>query len=306
VQVAAAPENGGDFTVRWIRAAATSLCALALVGPAPPHARPHARSTPHPRPYVSGAPPKPPGNLRRRNSIVVDVDFEESAAAITRDVIDITGTIQLILDRIAAETAPFNDFGEARPIVWVSLTPDKECRNSTDAAILEVRVARFIGRTFNYVVVGRQVEEANLAFRLYDCSGREILHYPRDESSPYGLARFAPYYLSVTGSVSVVALANAHSNNSSIAAVLGVLNGYSPLQANIGAHDPNALRLLALFRLMGNIPGTNVPPPTPGTVSALLQSCAFGADPDGVIRLHCAPRPTPTPTRWEDGIAPKD
>jgi hypothetical protein len=174
--------------------------------------------------------------------------------------------------------------------VWVSLTSDKECHDSTDAAILEVRVARFVGRTFNYVVVGRQVEEADLAFRLYDCSGREILHYPLDESSPYGEARFAPYYLSITGTVSVIALANAHSNNSSIAAVVGVINGYGPLQANIGTHDPNALRLLALYRLMGNIPGSDVPPPTPGTVSALLQTCAFGADPDGVIRLHCAPK----------------
>jgi hypothetical protein len=275
--------------VKWIALAAIGLCMLAPLVPAPAHARPK----PSPHPYVSGAPPKPPGNLRRRNSIVVDVDFEESAAAVNSDVIDIAGTMQLILDRIAAETAPSNDFGEARSIVWVGLTGDKECHDSTDAGILEVRVARFIGRTFNYIVVGRQVEEADLAFRLYDCSGREILHYPTDESSPYGESRFAPYYLSVTGSVSVIALANAHSNNSSIAAVLGILNGYSPLQANIGAHDPNALRLLALFRLMGNIPGTNVPPPAAGTVAALLQTCSFGADPDGVIRLHCTPQTAP-------------
>jgi hypothetical protein len=233
--------------------------------------------------------------LRRRNSIVVDVDFEEAASQVNSDVIDLTGTIQLILDRIAAETAPSNDFGEPRPIVWVSLTPDKECHDSTDAAILEIRVARFVGRTFNYIVVGRQVEEADLAFRMYDCSGRQILHYPTDESSPYGEARFAPYYLSVTGTVSVVALANAHSNNSSIAAVIGVVNGYSSLQANIGAHDPNAVRLLALFRLMGNIPGNKVPPPAAGSVAALLQTCAFGADPDGVIRLHCDPQPSPSP-----------
>src|SRR5665213_4464188 len=106
---------------------------LAPLVPAPAHARP----TTHPHPYVSGTPPKPPGNLRRRNSIVVDVDFEESASAVNSDVIDIAGTMQLILDRIAAETAPSNDFGEARSIVWVSPTPDKECRNSTDAAILE-------------------------------------------------------------------------------------------------------------------------------------------------------------------------
>jgi hypothetical protein len=278
--------------VRWLGAAAIGCCAIALLAPA--RVRPSA--TPHPHPYVSGAPPKPPGNLRRRNSIVVDVDFEESAAAVNSDVIDIAGTIQLILDRIAAETAPANDFGEPRPIVWVSLTPDKECHDSTDAAILEIRVARFVGSTFNYVIVGRQVEEADVGFRIYDCSGREILHYPLDESSPYGEGRFAPYYLSITGTVATVALANAHSNNSSIAAVLGIFNGYYPLQANVGAHDPNALRLLALYRLMGNIPGTNVPPPLPGTVSALLQTCAFGADPDGVIRLHCMQGVSASPT----------
>lgn len=278
--------------MRWLGAAAIGCCAIVLL--AATHARPSA--TPHPHPYVSGALPKPPGNLRRRNSIVVDVDFEESAAAVNSDVIDIAGTIQLILDRIAAETAPANDFGEPRPIVWISLTSDKECHDSTDAAILEIRVARFVARTFNYVVAGRQVEEADLAFRLYDCSGREILHYPLDESSPYGEGRFAPYYLSITGTVAVVALANAHSNNSSIAAVLGIFNGYYPLQANLGAHDPNALRLLALYRLMGNIPGADVPPPLPGSVSALLQTCAFGADPDGVIRLHCAPSGGATPT----------
>lgn len=75
----------------------------------------------------------------------------------------------------------------------------------------------------------------------------------------------AAYYLPVTGTIGVIALANAHSNNSSIAAVIGVVNSYSTLQANIGAHDPNRARLLALYRLLGNIPGAN-----------------------GVIRLHCA------------------
>jgi hypothetical protein len=88
--------------MRWLGAAAIGCCAIALLAPA--QVRP--RATPHPRPYVSGAPPKPPGDLRRRNSIVVDVDFEESAAAVNSDVIDIAGTIQLILDRIAAESAP--------------------------------------------------------------------------------------------------------------------------------------------------------------------------------------------------------
>lgn len=77
----------------------------------------------------------------------------------------------------------------------------------------------------------------------------QLLHYPLDPSSTYGTGRFAPYYLSVTGTISVVALADAHSNNSSIAAVIGVVNSYSTLQADIGAHDSNRLRQLALYRL---------------------------------------------------------
>jgi len=253
-------------------------------------ARPHESPVPvrTARPHVSGEAPKPPSDLRRRNSLVMDVDFEESAAAINSDVIDIAGTLQLILDRIAAQTAPTNDFGEARSIVWVPLTPDKECRDGTDAGILEIRLARFVGRQQNFIFIGHQVEEADLAFRLFDCSGREILHYPLDESSPYGEGRFAPYFLSLTGTAGVVALANAHSNNSSIAATLAVINNYSTLQANIGAHDGNNMRLLALYRLVGNIPGTAVPPPEPGTVAALLQACVFQTDADGIIRLHSA------------------
>jgi hypothetical protein len=86
-----------------------------------------------------------------------------------------------------------------------------------------------------------------------------------------------------------LALTNAHSNNSSIAATLAVINNYSNLQANIGAHDANNLRLLALYRLIGNIPGTAVPPPAPGTVASLVQTCSFADDPDGVIRLQCGP-----------------
>lgn len=253
-------------------------------------ARPHG--TPLPvrtaRPHVSGEAPKPASDLRRRNSLVMDVDFDESAAAINSDVIDIAGTLQLILDRIAAQTAPTNDFGEPRSIVWVPLNGDKECHDGTDAGILEIRLARFVGRQQNFIFFGHQVEEADLAFRLFDCSGREILHYPLDESSPYAEGRFAPYFLSLTGTAGVVALANAHSNNSSIAATLAVINNYSTLQANIGAHDANNMRLLALYRLVGNIPGTAVPPPEPGTVAALLQTCAYQADPDGIIRLHCA------------------
>lgn len=269
--------------LRWIAlvlcACGVTVCSSAAVG-APKHAA-------TPRPRVSGAAPKPPGDMRRRNSIVMDLDFEESAGAGGGDAIDITGTIQLILDRIAARTAPENDFGQPRPLVWVGVTGEKECHDSTDAGILEVRVARFVGRDRTFVLIGHQEEEADLAFTLYSCAGQELLHYPLDPSSPYGTGRFAPYYLSVTGTISVVALGNAHSDNSSIAAVIGVVNSYSTLQANIGAHDPNRLRLLALYRLMGNIPGENVPAPAPGTVSSLLQSCSFGVDPDGVIRLHC-------------------
>jgi hypothetical protein len=268
-------------------AAAAAGCGLiaALAG-ARPHPAPQPVHTA--RPHVSGEAPKPASDLRRRNSLVMDIDFGESAAAINSDVIDIAGTLQLILDRIAAQTAPTNDFGEPRSIVWVSLNGDKECHDGTDAGILEIRVARFVGRQQNFIFVGHQVEEADLAFRLFDCSGREILHYPLDASSPYGEGRFAPYFLSLTGTAGVVALANAHSNNSSIAATLAVINNYSTLQANIGAHDANNMRLLALYRLVGNIPGSAVPPPAPGTVAAMMQSCAFETDPDGIIRLHCA------------------
>jgi hypothetical protein len=246
-----------------------------------------------PRPKIAGQAPKPPTDLRRRNSLVMDVDFEETASSVNSDELDIVGTIQLILDRIAAQTAPLNDFGQPRPIVWVPLTGDKECHDSTDAGILEIRVARFIAQQRNFIFVGHQIEKADLAFRLFDCSGREILHYPLDPSSQYAESSFSPYFLSLTGTVAVVALANAHSNNSSIAAVLTVINDYSVLQANIGYHDPNNLRLLALYRLMGNIPGTAVPPPAPGTVASLLQTCGFTADADNVVRLQCAPQAGP-------------
>jgi hypothetical protein len=273
--------------LRWlIAAAAASLAPIVTLAAAPARTVPLTVHTA--RPHLSGEAPKPATDLRRRNSLVMDVDFDESAAAINNDVIDIAGTLQLTLDRIAAQTAPTNDFGEPRSIVWVPLNGDKECHNGTDAGILEIRVARFVGRQQNFIFIGHQVEEADLAFRLFDCSGREILHYPLDESSPYGEGRFAPYFLSLTGTAGVVALANAHSNNSSIAATLAVINNYSTLQANIGAHDGNNMRLVALYRLVGNIPGTAVPPPAPGTVAALMQSCAFEADPDGIIRLHCA------------------
>lgn len=169
-------------------------------------------------------------------------------ATVIRTLVALAGVSVVLLGTIAA--APPMHHREPptpRPILWVGVTGEKECHDSTDAG---------------------------------------ILHFPLDPSSPYGEARFSPYYLSGTGTVSVVAFANAHSSNSSIAAVIGVINSYSNLQANIGAHDPNDLRLLALYRLMGNIPGTDVPPPAPGTVASLLAPCAFGADPDGIIRLH--------------------
>jgi hypothetical protein len=291
------PSQNGRVRKLWIALVVFVVASVSGAQGAPrarPAPRPHVTRTP--QPHVSAPAPKPPTDLRRRNSIVMDVDFEEAASLVNNDVIDITGTMQLILDRIAAATAPANDFGQVRPIVWVPLTGDKECHDATDAGILEVRVARFVSRTRNFIIIGHQVEEANLAFRLYDCAGRELLRFPVDPSSSYAESRFAPYYLSITGSVAVVALANAHSNNASIAETIGVFNGYYPLQANIGAHDSNALRLLALHRMMGNIPGKDVPPPGPGTVAELLQTCGFAGDADNVIRLHCAPQASPSPS----------
>ena len=268
-----------------VRIVAASLLLFSLGATSHHPAKPAVKPTP--RPQVSGAKPAPPTDLRRRNAIVMDVDFEESAAQVNADVIDIAGTLQLILDRIAAQTAPTNDFGQARPIIWTSLTGDKECHNSTDAGILEIRVARFVGRQQNFIVIGHQIEEADLSFRLLSCGGQEVLHYPLDPSAYYGEGRFAPYFLSVTGTAATVALLNTRSTDTSIAATVGVVNSYGPLQANIGAHDSNSLRLLALYRLMGNIPGSAVPPPAPGTVAALMSACSFGADPDRTIQLHC-------------------
>lgn len=86
--------------------------------------------------HVCGEAPKPPGDLRRCNPLVMDVDFEESAAAINGDIINIAGTLQLILDRIAAQTVPTKDFGEPRSIVWVALNGDNECHDATDAGIV--------------------------------------------------------------------------------------------------------------------------------------------------------------------------
>ena len=216
----------------------------------------------------------------------MDVDFVEQAVASGGDGIDIVGTIQLILDRIAAQTAPLNMYRTPRSVLWVPVTGSKECQHSTDAGILEIRVARFVERTQNFIFIGHQIAEADLSFRIFDCAGREILSFPSDGSS-YAVARFAPYFISVTGTAATLALANAHNNNNSIASVLGVVNSYGALQANIGAHDSNSARNLALFRLIGNIPGDKVPPPAPGTVASLLETCSFGVDTDHYIRIHC-------------------
>jgi hypothetical protein len=263
--------------------------ALAHKAPPTPVAPPTPIALPTRQPYISVPDPRPPTNLRRRNSVVMDLDFEEQASASGGDGIQISGTIQLILDRIAEQTAPLNLYGTPRSILWVPVTADKECHDSTDAGILEVRVARFVSQDRSFVVIGHQVVEADLSFRLFDCAGRELLTYPTDGSS-YGVARFAPYYFSVTGTAGAVALATAGSNNNSLAATVGIVNSYGSLQANIGAHDTNNARLLALYRLIGNIPGDKAPPPAPGSVASLLGACAFRVDTDHYIRLHCGNR----------------
>lgn len=251
-----------------------------------PHTTLAQTAYPTRQPYVAVPDPRPPSDLRERNSIVMDVDYVEQAVASGGDGVDIVGTIQLILDRIAAMTAPLDLYRTPRSVLWVPVTPKKECESSTDAGILEIRVARFVGRNQNFIFVGHQIEEADLSFRIFDCAGREVLAFPGDGSS-YAVARFAPYYISITGTAGAIALANAGSSNGSIAAALGIVNSYGPLQANIGAHDPNNARNLALFRLIGNIPGDKVPPPAPGTVASALETCAFRADTDDYIRLHC-------------------
>jgi hypothetical protein len=225
------------------------------------------------------APPVAAANVqtlpRRMNSITMDVDFTEQAAGGGADAINIVGTIQLILDRIAARTAPDNKFGQPRSILWLPVTAQRECQDGTDAGILEVRVARFLGYNHQWIIYGRQHEEADLSFRLLDCSGRQILAFPSDGSS-YASASFSPYYVSVGGTAAAIALASSHSDNVTIAASIGVVNAYGPLQANVGAHDPMEMQELALYRLMGNIPGSHVPPPAPGTVADLLDRCWFG------------------------------
>jgi hypothetical protein len=233
--------------------------------------------------------PSPSFGPRRQNAVVMDVDFTEQAAAGGTDALNIVGTIQLILDRIAAQTAPHDEWGEPRSILWLPVTPERECENPDDTAILEVKVARFIQYTHQWVIYGLQHSEADLSFDLLDCSGRVIMRFPNNGTT-YGSASFSPYYLSLGGTSAVLAFSSAfsHSNsNLGIAAVVGAVNSYGPLQANIGSHDPLELQELALFRLVGNIPGKNVAPPAPGTVSSLLEKCNFFGQPGGHIALNC-------------------
>jgi hypothetical protein len=232
----------------------------------------------------------PPAGLaaqsRRANSVVMDVDLTEQAQGGGADLLTIVGTIQLILDRIAARTAPRDMWGEPRSIIWLPVTAERECQSTGDTAILEVSYARIVTYQKQWVLIGKQHSEADLAFRLVDCAGRQLLRYP-DTDATYGSASFSPYYLSVVGTAATVAVFTAHANNVGIAAFIGLVNGYGPLQANIGAHDTSDLEELALFRLMGNIPGKNVPPPAPGTVASLLEGCRFFGQPGGHIALEC-------------------
>jgi hypothetical protein len=225
---------------------------------------------------------------RRANSVVMDVDFTEQAAEGGADALDIVGTIQLILDRIAARTAPRDSWGDPRSIIWMPVNAQHECQSLNDTAILEVYVARFISYTRQWVVVGHQHSEADLSFRLIDCSGRELMRFPQSDAE-YASASFSPYFFSISGTAAAIALATStnHNNNLTIAAIISAVNSYGSLQPNIGAHDPLDAQELALFRLVGNIPGKDVPPPAPGTVSSLLQTCKFFGQPGGHIALTC-------------------
>jgi hypothetical protein len=232
----------------------------------------------------------PAAQSRRANSVVMDVDLTEQAQGGGADLLTIVGTIQLILDRIAARTAPHDMWGDERSIIWLPVTAERECQTSQDTAILEVSYARFVTYQKQWVFIGRQHSEAQLAFRLIDCAGRQLLRYPNSDAT-YGSASFSPYYLSVVGTAATVAVFTAHSNNNvGLAYFIGLVNGYGPLQANIGAHDTSDLQELALFRLMGNIPGKNVPPPAPGTIASLLEGCRFFGQPGGHIALDCQPQ----------------
>jgi hypothetical protein len=223
---------------------------------------------------------------RRANSVVMDLDLEEYASMSSDP--DIVGTIQLILDRIAAQTAPLNRFRQPRSIVWLPVNANKECQSQADAGILEITYAHFTTYNKQWVLIGRQSDEAQLAFQILDCSGRVILQFP-DNGAIFARARFSPYYLSIAGTAAAIAVSTAHANNLSIAATISIINGYGPLQANIGEHDPGAAAELALFRLMGNIPGKDVPPPAPGTVANTLGRCHFyPRATDGSIALRCS------------------
>jgi len=218
----------------------------------------------------------------------MDVDFTEQAAAGGTDALNIVGTIQLILDRVAARTAPRDSWGEPRSIIWMPVNAEHECQNLDDTAILEVYVARFISYTHQWIFIGHQHAEADLSFRIIDCAGRELMRFPSSDAE-YGSATFSPYFFSIGGAAAALALATSasHANNLTIAAVIGAVNSYGPLQANVGAHDPLEAQELALYRLVGNIPGRDVPPPAPGSISSLLQQCRFFGQPGGHIALAC-------------------
>jgi hypothetical protein len=251
-----------------MRACAFAL-AVFLAAPAP---------TPSPDPQMN----------RRANSVVMDVDLTEQAQAGGSDAIDIIGTIQLILDRVAARSAPHDRWGDPRSIIWLPVTAQRECQSPADTAVLEVSYARFVTYQRQWVLVGKQHSEADLAFRLIDCAGRELLRYPHTDAT-YGTASFSPFYVSISGTAATIAVFTLHADNLGIAALVGTVNGYGALQANIGAHDNSDLEQLALFRLMGNIPGQNVPPPAPGTVASLLERCRFYGQPGGHVALTCPP-----------------
>lgn len=232
---------------------------------------------------------------RRANSVVMDVDLTEEAQGGGADLLTIVGTIQLILDRIAARTAPRDQWGEPRSIIWLPVTAQRECQNAGDTAILEVSVARFVTYSRQWVMIGHQHSEADLAFRLIDCAGRQLMRFPNSDAA-YGQADFSPYYFSISGTAAVIAVATAHANDLGIAAVIGAVNSYGALQANVGQHDAQDAQELALFRLVGNIPGKNVPPPARGTVASILEACRFFGQPGGHVALSCPPsynRPLP-------------
>jgi hypothetical protein len=234
-----------------VRRLVTAALALLLIGAAP---------TPGPRAV---------------NSVVMDVDITDRASAGGSGTLDITGTIQLILDRIAARTAPRSTFGQPRSILWLPVTNDRECQHSYDSGILEIDVARYVQYTHQWIVFGLQHAEVDLSFTLLDCAGRVLLRFPAN-GADYASTSFNPYFVSLGGAAAVVELSTAaRQNNLNTAAVVTAVNSYGPLQTNIGMHDPTEAQELALFRMIGNIPGTNVPPPAPGSVASALERCRF-------------------------------